>query len=608
MSGEGVRAGRGRAAAVPGGFYERPPVVELPEAGGSPVVHFVGEDGRSRDFRFAELPLARLHQEFAAALAARVGPGGGRRTQRAAMGQWQSIRRFFTVLEGIAAPPRRVEELTARHVERYWMKCLETCSPVTAAKQVQELLRLLRALPGQDRLGADLVEYMAQRRHGADAQSTALPGYSDGEFQAVMAAARRDVAAIRDRLAAGEELLARYRTDPGGLDAAAREQGTRLEVMAACGRPQVDYRGLAVGRYPRAMYEQARQLFVVDDDLAPLMVYAAGLTGRNPETLKELPAEHEVLEGVAVALTLTKRRRGKTNTFTQVHWSVRQDPARQLGSAGSFYLLLHRLMARSRALSGTGSLWSIWAGNGRGAVLHAGSGGHVGPFDAELARKLRLGAWAERHGLTDDGGGPLQLRLTRMKRTMEIRTAKQAGGHLPSVRLTNTAQTSFAHYLRGDPFTTEWAADVLTEAITDAETAARQAAARVGPAEAAALPARVREDAESGRLDTLVASCLDIDHSPAGGRCTSSFLTCLACPNALVLERHLPTLLALLDALQGDLDRRDAHDWAARHGATWQIITAHILPRFTAGQRAAAARSKPAALPLHLLDGPQETP
>ncbi|MEV7318344.1 AMP-binding protein [Streptomyces microflavus] len=62
----------------------------------------------------------------------------------------------------------------------------------------------------------------------------AEPGRHADPFQAVMAAARRDVAAIRDRLAAGEELLARYRADPGGLDAAAREQGARLETMAAC--------------------------------------------------------------------------------------------------------------------------------------------------------------------------------------------------------------------------------------------------------------------------------------------------------------------------------------------------------------------------------------
>jgi hypothetical protein len=67
---------------------------------------------------------------------------------------------------------------------------------------------------------------------------------------------------------------------------------------------------------------QAGQLFLVGDDLAPLMVFAAGLTGRNPETLKEMPADHRVVEGRALALTLTKRRRGKANSRSTVHWEI----------------------------------------------------------------------------------------------------------------------------------------------------------------------------------------------------------------------------------------------------------------------------------------------
>ncbi|MEV0195239.1 hypothetical protein [Nonomuraea sp. NPDC050691] len=402
--------------------------------------------------------------------------------------------------------------------------------------------------------------------------------------------------------------MRRFRTDPAALDGPAREQGARLEVMARTGRPHVDYRGLAVSEFSAAAWQQARQLFVLHADLAPLMIYAAGLTGRNPETLKELPADHQVLEGKAVALTVTKRRRGKANTHTQVHWSVHADPGRQLAGSGSFYLLLHQLMARSRSLSGTSSLWSIWAGTGKGMARNTETSGHIGPFDSELARKVHLGRWAARHGLVDDDGRPLDMRLTRMKKTVEVRTAKQAGGHLPSVRLTNTAQTSFAHYLRTEPFTVEWAADVLTEAITDAEASARRAVARIGTDDSASVPEPVHAAAEQGRLDTLVASCLDMDHGPSGGRCRESFLTCLRCPNALVLERHLPMLLALLDALQEDLDRRDADIWAARHGATWRAEpspgSSHAAPAApspapssTATSRSTSSRATPAPAP-----------
>ncbi|GGK31284.1 hypothetical protein GCM10011583_73940 [Streptomyces camponoticapitis] len=470
-----------------------------------------------------------------------------------------------------------------RHVERYRMVRLETVGPKTARKSVQDVLLLLRDVPGQDRLERTLHEFMGQRGHGIDAQETSPPGYSDREFAAIMAAARSDVVAIRDRISAGERLLALSREDPELLETTERERARRLETMARTGRAQVDYSGLLVGEYPAAGYAQAGQLFVVDRDLAPLMVYAAGLSGRNPETIKELPAEHRVLEEKAVVVTLTKRRRGKANSCTTVHWSVAPDPARRLRATGSFYLLLHRMMERSRAFSGTSSLWSIWAGNGRGAAANASTAGHIGPFDAELARKLGLGSWAAGHHLVDDEGGPLQMRLTRMKKTVEVRTAKQTGGHLPSLRLTKTAQTSFAHYLRGDPFVAEWAAEVLTEAITEAEESARDIV--LWPAGAVApVDDQVRRRAETGDLVTLASSCLDIDHHPEhGGRCRESSLTCLRCPNALVLERHLPMLLALAEALRADLDKRDAAQWAARHGVIWQIITHGILPRFSPG-------------------------
>ncbi|WP_369254136.1 hypothetical protein [Streptomyces sp. R35] len=232
-------------------------------------------------------------------------------------------------------------------------------------------------------------------------------------------------------------------------------------------------------------------------------------------------------------------------------------------------------------------------------------GGHIGPFDAELARKLKLGAWAERHGLIGDDGKPLQMMVTRIEKTVEVRTANQVGGHLPSARVTNTADTSFTHYLRKDPFVAEWAADVLTEPITDAEESARAVVVRLGGGSAAAVPNQVREQAAAGELDTLACACTDIEHSPGGGRCRQSFLTCFGCPNALVMERHLPALLALAEVLREDLQRRDAAQWTARYGTTWQILTHDILPWFSPARRAAAQQRQP-HLMLDLLEGPTQ--
>jgi hypothetical protein len=237
--------------------------------------------------------------------------------------------------------------------------------------------------------------------------------------------------------------------------------------------------------------------------------------------------------------------------------------------------------------------------------------------------------WAAAEGLTADAydgsePAPLVLRLDRLKTTAETRRAKATGGHLPSTATTNTMDVSYLHYLRNDPVIQAWAEDIIDAALADAEDHARSFQVRVlGPE----IHDRFRADPEAaardlgtnaarlgqalaGTLDTLAASCLDIDHSPFGsGRCTASFLMCLHCPNALVLERHLPMLYALLDRLQESLGQMTVTDWCRAHGVTWLIITRLILPEFSPAQREAAIRGKPAADQAGLLDllpGPRE--
>jgi len=257
-------------------------------------------------------------------------------------------------------------------------------------------------------------------------------------------------------------------------------------------------------------------------------------------------------------------------------------------------LLVHELTRRSRSFSGTTSLWSIWTGR-------SGVNGHTAPFGGRLTRGLDLSRWAAAEGLTadvPDGSepAPLVLRLDRLKTTAETRRAKATGGHLPSTATTNTMDVSYLHYLRNDPVIRAWAEDIIDAALADAEDNARSFQIRVlGPQ----IRDRFRADPETaardlgttaarlgqalaGTLDTLAASCLDIDHSPfSSGRCTASFLTCLHCPNALVLERHLPMLCALLDRLQEALGQMTVPDWCRVHGFTWLIITRLILPEFS---------------------------
>jgi hypothetical protein len=68
------------------------------------TVAFRGEDGRSKVFAVAELPLPGWHVSLAAAFAQRVGPAGSRRTLASAASSWTVLRRLVRFLDGLPHP------------------------------------------------------------------------------------------------------------------------------------------------------------------------------------------------------------------------------------------------------------------------------------------------------------------------------------------------------------------------------------------------------------------------------------------------------------------------------------------------------------------------
>ncbi len=427
--------GPGRPAARPGGAYEPAPPVRQGPAGLE--VDFCGEDGRTRTFAFAELPLPGLHADLVAAFATRLGPTGELRTRAAAGTEWVLLRQFLLALASLPHPPRDITELTPQHLRRYALHRASSCGQRRIHAELRRLRVLLGKVDPRDRLRPDLVAELEQRRVlGPD--SGGRPGYSEQEFQRIMVAARCDVAAIRDRLRAGERraALALAATLPQPLDHAQAE----LAEIARTG--VVPTRGLTDRGFPDwpATIASASRLFLVDADLAPLLVLGVGVTGRNVETLKELPVSHQVLDGRVVALEVVKRRRGPGRSRQTVHWEIGR-PSRQLHTPGGYYPLLQELTRRSRSFSGSSTIWSIWAARS----------GHISPFASLLGRKLNLDRWARLHDLRGDDDQPLSLHLGRLKTTVEVRTTKAAGGHLPSAVRTNTIDVLFRHYESGPP-------------------------------------------------------------------------------------------------------------------------------------------------------------
>jgi hypothetical protein len=446
------------------------------------LVPFTGRDGRRRNFDFAELPIPNMRADLAAAFAVRVGHAGTLNTLASAVNAWSALKRFVVFLAGLRHPPTSVEQITASHLRRFRLHRLETLSEVAQNAEMRRVCRILAELP-DDRLGeaTRTQVHAAQLTTGGVTGHEGVPGYSDEVFGQVMRAARSDVVAIRDRIRAGERLLADAHA--GRLDD--QDLATELVAMAATGEVPVLLWPGTSNPDAHGRMRSAGRLFLVSTDLAPLVVLGVGLTGRNGETIKELPAQHQLLDGKAVQLRTTKRRRGAGHWYTDVVWEI-GPPSRQLHTPGGFYLLLLELTARSRTFSGSQTAWSTWLGGTVKQGLHGGR--HVDPFAAMLGRGLELPRWARRHGLTEDGK-PLTLTMNRLKTTVERRHTFAVGGHLPSAVRTNTQDVLFASYLAGDPTVRDWADGVIAEAVIDAEQAARDAHRRALTDGAGRIPA-----------------------------------------------------------------------------------------------------------------------
>jgi hypothetical protein len=473
--------------------------------------------------------------------------------------------------------------------------------------------RLLAALPPERAVRDEVLDFVFQRVEGLVV--SAKTGYSDHELRQVIAAARTDAGRLRDRIRSGHALAGRWRAGDAELTGQQRHDAEMLARIADTGA--VPRLGLDSVSEWAARRELASRLFVTLPDLWPLLILIVALTGRSPEALKELPAAHRVLDAAAVELRLVKRRRGAGSWHHTVTWEA--GPAgRELHAPGGFYLLLHQLMAAGREFSGQDLVWSAWR-NGP----EAGAGEHVNPFARSLTMQSKpLAAWRIRHGLAGDDGQPLHVDLQRLKTSIEVRRTRELGGHLPSAARTNTMPVLFRNYLRGDPTVRDWAEDVISDALADAEQQAlaahRRAMQRAGGGprvtadDGGAGPGAARPDdarPRGGQQDGPWGSCADPRRHPQTGRpCQASFLDCFHCRNCLITTGHLPRLISLAGALDSRRQQVSETEWWQRYGPAWAAIRHDILGRFSPAQVQQARDAAPADALLDLVEPPWEAP
>lgn len=232
-----------------------------------------------------------------------------------------------------------------------------------------------------------------------------------------------------------------------------------------------------------------------------------------------------------------------------------------------------------------------------------------------------------RHLLVDDGGEPLVLRLSRLRKTRMTEWAKEVKGDpVALARLgDHTLQVNWESYADVEamrPIYEETIAAGLAHALDAADRAARpmiltpeaEAAMRADPVVAGGylgVTGREVTGVLDGDADTWLAACTGFERSPfgrSGDPCPEPFWGCLECPNAVIAERKLPAILAVLDAIVAERDRMSPDAWRARFGRPFLRIVNHIVPTFGAGawdraRQAATASSALRALPTGVFDG-----
>lgn len=559
------------------------------------IVQFVGEDGRQKSFDVSALPLPAWHEAVAQSWARRIGPAGTLRTLSSAMGSWTILARFLHQLSSSIDPPRRPSDLRLRHFNAFKQSLEATSNRQTVAKHLHLMGVLLDLPPLSDQVDEMLRAKFRPRTRNTRASA---PGYSDSELRSIVTAARSDVAAIRDRI----------RLQTLNEDRLAISEVLRTGSVAADGVPFLDRMA-----HRRRL---AEQVFVTRRDLIPILALFVHATGWNVETIKELTTSHRLIEGVAVEVPLIKRRRGPTRWHSSATWEIGK-AGQELRTPGGLYLLLLDLMAPARNLLEDAPYWAVWLGAGR-----SGADGVGNPFQNALHTEVSNREWIARHNLRTEertvrtsgniaaSSEPTELRLSfpRLKKSVDVRRTRAVGGHLPSAARSNTVPVLFRNYLAGDPSTIDWAQEIMSEALADAEKSAfeahRKALSISGRTHIAVRslqqPSSSQEASSLTAEETGWSSCQNHAHHPlTGRRCAQSFLDCFHCANSVVTAEHLPGLLSLLDALDQRREHMSIDEWWRRYGPTWTAIRHDVLPQFTEGEVSAAETQKQDD---HLLD------
>jgi hypothetical protein len=570
--------------------YTRPAALD----GSGLVVTVFGESGGVEGcYDFSALPGPReLLVACAAGFERLAGPNRCWRAAATCENSYKAIRAFVQYLDGLERPPARAGDITAAvwaswrlsrpgtvygraciRVTRQWLPHVPGLSAETATAAARRIPKN----PDPTEAAYTRPQYERIKATAASTFNTALVRIREGHAHLARWQAGEFTPGSRDWLL-GEALDSVLRT--GDVPLARRTHRTILaRYIRACG-----------GRSPEQTWGR---LILTMPEAYALAVLLICDQGWNRAVLDAMPVPDDAPsvgeDGLDIYTTgIYKRRRPAHLRYSSANL-VDNGP----DSTGR---LLRRAMEATKparvALSRLGEPTDRLLVSRR--VNDAGSG--RGRFCLGVPKQASMRQWTRHTGLAaelaDEDGAPFQVNLRRLRRTVQVLVRREP--------TQNSAATHESVYLLRDPAVREEFEQIITQGLTDAAAHAQVTARmRILLGASADRLTDVIDDPNKlraltdGALDTATGACLDFTNSPfsqPGSPCPASFLTCLACRNAVATRRHLPRLAYLHQALEMLRATVEAAVWEQDWRVHFLRLTHLLDGHTTAAERSEAAR------------------
>lgn len=460
-----------------------------------------------------------------------------------------AIRHFLTFLDNFpheAGAVLTISSLGRRHVDAWEMSLLSRQREEltdTPYRYVVHLLALLRRIEEDDpgTLRPDLVARLESRTRLSHIRRQGLMALSPDEVRRMRSSAHRQVYRALQALGDGVER------------AFVPDVAVALHVLlsASTGEPPEVLRRLTVGDVVVSASSTTHSAF------------------RHLDPADRLAAEICADDVESVEVTYFKARAGQRY---RVVYSPKEDAA-----AFRAFRSLLRLGAAARRLGAMDSLWVCFRDEEPWLV----------DWHSPLA-KLR--GWIERTVPEMDVPEPCDWR--RFRKNVTAAEALAAPARYLRDGRRHSAATFFDHYTNS-PVLRAQAGRILVEAISERFDEAVAGPLVVTPdaedllregADVDALPHEQFEQLDRGELDTPMAGCRDPHQSPftpEGHFCSVSTTgDCFSCPNAIVMRRHLPAAVRLME-LTSPERAADLDVWQVRWRPIYETLTQAILPAFS---------------------------